>query len=316
MKKVLTSIILLFVLQLNAQVSISKEQWQQDLLFLKTTIQNDYPFLYKKVTKEEFHVALHKFYQEIPSLEEHEIVVGFNKLISLFEYGHTLVSFHQEPFAFSEFPFNLYQFKDGIYIEGTHRDYKVALGAKLIAVEGIPISKVLEMIKPTVEAENSQYFKAYGINNIRHPEVLHTQRITSKLQSSLRLTLEKDGQRFDQTFHLLADKEAVPTKYGFTPNHKNWLSARKQDKTPLYLKNFDKIYYYEYLAEEKSVYVRHSRVRDDLSESTDAFYKRVFEFIENSDVEKLILDLRLNGGGNNYLVKPIITGIIETEKIN
>ena len=107
MKKVLTSIILLFALQLNTQSSISKEQWQQDLLFLKKTIQNDFPFLYKKVTKEEFHKALHNFYQEIPSLEEHEIAVGFNKLISLFEYGHTLVSFHQKPFAFSEFPFNL-----------------------------------------------------------------------------------------------------------------------------------------------------------------------------------------------------------------
>ena len=91
-------------------------------------------------------------------------------------------------------------------------NYKEVLGAKLTAVEGTPISKVLEMIKPTVEAENSQCFKAYGINNIRHPEVLHNQRITPKLQSTLRLTLEKDGQRFEQTFHLLANKAGVPTK--------------------------------------------------------------------------------------------------------
>ena len=103
---------------------------------------------------------------------------------------------------------------------------------------------------------------------------------------------------------------------GFTNNHKNWLSARKQDKTPLYLKNFDKVYYYEYLPEQKTVYIRHSRVRDDLSENIEAFYKRVSEFIENNHVEKLILDVRLNGGGNNYLVKPMITRIIETEKIN
>ena len=33
-------------------------------------------------------------------------------------------------------------------------------------------------------------------------------------------------------------------------------------------------------------------------------------------MDKLILDLRLNGGGNNYKNKPVVTGIIETEKIN
>jgi tetratricopeptide (TPR) repeat protein len=33
-------------------------------------------------------------------------------------------------------------------------------------------------------------------------------------------------------------------------------------------------------------------------------------------VEKLVIDVRLNGGGNNYKNKPIVTGIIRTKKIN
>lgn len=32
--------------------------------------------------------------------------------------------------------------------------------------------------------------------------------------------------------------------------------------------------------------------------------------------KKLLLDVRLNGGGNNYKNKPVVTGIIRTEKIN
>ncbi len=30
----------------------------------------------------------------------------------------------------------------------------------------------------------------------------------------------------------------------------------------------------------------------------------------------MVLDVRLNGGGNNYLNKPVVTGIIESKKIN
>ena len=303
-------------MQLSAQEVVTAEQWQQDLRFLQKTINNDFSFLYKKVTAKEFNTAVDNFYNEIPNLEEHEIVVGFSKVISLFKYGHTYVSFHQKPYEFSQFPFNLYQFNDGIYVEGTQKRYSKAVGAKVIAVEGTPIVDVLEAIKPTVEAENSQYFKAYGINNIRYPEVLHAQRITQKLQSKVTLTLEKNGERFDQTFDVLENKAGLPIKYGFIQSDEEWISARNQDETPLYLKNFDKIFYYEYLPNQKAVYVRHSGIWNDKTETMESFYKRVFEFVEKNEVEKLILDVRLNGGGNNYLLKPVITGIIETQKIN
>jgi hypothetical protein len=257
MKKILTSLVLLLTLHISAQETISKEQWQQDLRFLQKTINNDYSFLYKKVTAKEFNQTADNFYKEIPTLEEHEIVVGFSKLISTIKYGHTLVSFHQKKYEFSQFPYNLYEFNDGIYIEGTLKDYSKAVGAKVIAIEGTPIAEVLEVIKPTVEAENAQYFKAYGLNNIRHPEVLHAQRITKTLQSKVTFTLEKNGEQFDQTFEVLANKEGVPTKHGFVKASESWISARNQEETPLYLKNFDKIYYYEYLTEQKTVYVRH-----------------------------------------------------------
>jgi tetratricopeptide (TPR) repeat protein len=55
---------------------------------------------------------------------------------------------------------------------------------------------------------------------------------------------------------------------------------------------------------------------DDKEETIAAFYKKVFEFIDKNDVEKLVIDVRLNGGGNNYKNKPVITGIIESKKIN
>ena len=78
----------------------------------------------------------------------------------------------------------------------------------------------------------------------------------------------------------------------------------------------DKIYAFDYLADQKLVYVRQSQIQDDASEDIPTFYKKVFDFIDSNDVEKLVLDVRLNGGGNNYKNKPIITGIVKSEKIN
>ncbi|HET6768375.1 MAG TPA: tetratricopeptide repeat protein, partial [Chitinophagaceae bacterium] len=112
------------------------------------------------------------------------------------------------------------------------------------------------------------------------------------------------------------DAFRFPRQYGFVKPGDEWMSVRNQVTTPNYLKHLDKIYYYEYLPESKTVYVRHSQIQDDKDEAIPAFYKKVFEFIDKNDVEKLVLDVRLNGGGNNYKNKPIVTGIIESKKIN
>ncbi len=311
MKNTLIILSLLFFFPLAAQQTISVTQWQEDLRFIQNTIHKDYSFLFVKTTKQEFDTRIEKLYNDIPNLELHEIKVGITRLIASFKYGHTGIYF-----KFQSLPFNLYEFKDGIYIQGVHKNYRKALGAKVLKINNIPIEEALEKIAPVVNAENSQFFKAYGINYLGSPEVLHVQKITKTLQNEVTLTLEKNGKVFTQSFTVMEDGEGVPTHHGFVHQDENWLDVRDQSTTPLYLKDLDKIYYSEYLTEEKAMYVRHSRIRDEAEESTKDFYARVFDAVEQQDVDKLIIDLRLNGGGSNNLNKPIITGLIETEKIN
>ncbi len=316
MKKILLIIHALLFLQISAQETLTTEQWQEDLRFLQNTIHKDYSFLFVKTTKEIFDTEVETLSKNIPNLEEHEIIVGMTKIIALFKYGHTGVNFNQKQIKFHSLPFNLYQFNDGVFIQGVHKDYEKTLGAKVLKINNVLISDALKKIYPVVNAENDQYFKAYGINNLIIPEVLHIQGITNKLENAVKLTLEKEGKIFTQSFTSLPKGESVPTKYGYVLEDENWIEARNQTVTPLYLKNLDKIYFFEYLPEQKAVYVRHSQIQDDPEEDTSTFYARVFDFIENNDVEKLVLDVRLNWGGNNYKNKPIITGIIESKKIN
>ena len=165
-----------------------------------------------------------------------------------------------------------------------------------------------------MSAENDQFFKAHGLHYLGVPEVLHAKGIIENV-SSVSLTLEKDGVQFDMTF-TPRPSESFPGHYGLIQSQGDWLDARSGSETPLWLKDLDKKYFFEYLAEEKVVYVRQSEVQDDVNENIADFYARVIEFVNGNEVEKLILDLRLNGGGNNYKNKPVITGLLKCEKIN
>ena len=300
-----------------AQINITKEQWQGDLRFLQQTVHKDYSFLFKKTTAEQFDKEVDLLFEQIPNLKEHQIIVGLAKIVALFGYGHTAIWLRGGPdhrYGFHKMPYHLYQFSDGVYIQGVHKKYGKALGAKVLKIEGMPIEAALKAIKPTFPVENDQFFKGYGYSYLQIPEILHAQGVMNELKPTVTLTLEKNGVEFSQTFEQVNAETNV--SYGFVQNNDDWLDIRKQDQTPLWLKNLDQIYYYEYLPKFKAVYVRQSQIQDDPKISIPDFYKEVFEFVEQNEVEKLILDVRLNGGGNNYKNKPVVTGIIRTEKIN
>ncbi|MEL6251472.1 MAG: tetratricopeptide repeat protein [Bacteroidota bacterium] len=309
----------LIFLSAQAQIGLSSTQWQEDLRFLQTTIHQEYPFLLKKISKEDFDASVEKLHTEIPNLQEHEIIVGLARIVSSIKYGHTAISLSSwnsiGPVKFHRIPVNFYWYNDGIHLQGVHKKYEINLGAKVLEIEGMPIEKALKMIYPTVPAENDQYFKAFGISNLGIPEVLHAQKISSSLKPSISLKLEKDGKSWIQEFEA-AKTYDYPGSYSHFQEKGDWLDARDNGIDPLYLKNLGKIYFYEYLPEDKAVYVRQSQIQDDPSADIPTFYAEVFDFIEKNEVEKLIIDVRLNGGGNNYKNKPVVTGIIQSEKIN
>ena len=309
-------IFLFFVFcSLSAQDTISSSEWQEDLRYLQKTVNEKYSFLFKKVSEKEFNETVETFHKAIPNMEPHEIVVGFSKIIALFKYGHTRMAYSDAPVPFHSIPVEFYRFKDGLYIKSAHKDHESLLGAQVIAIEGVPIDKVEEAVYPTVPVENKLFFDAYGLDHMTIPEVLHAQGVTPVLKGTVALTLKKDGKLFEET---LAATESLwpPMKYGEIRPDSDWVNARDTSFTPNYLKHFERVYYFEYLKDTKTVYVRHSRIRHDKEESVEDFYQNVFEFIDNNEVEKLVLDVRLNGGGNSFLNKPIITGIIANQKIN
>ena len=290
-------------------------QWQEDLRFLQQTLHNDYPFLFKKIDKASFDASVEGLHDAIPRMEPHEIMVGLARLVASFGYGHTVLGYWEGKVPFHELPLVLYHFDDGVYLQGVHRDYADLAGARLMGIEGMPVDTVLARMRPVVPAENEMFVKAYGIHYLTYPEFLHAQGVIPAFKTTLTLQLEKEGRPFEAQV-MAVPSERFPRQYGMVVPGEDWVESRDLSHTPMYLKNLESIYYMEYLSEQKVLYVRQSQVMDQEGEDIPTFYGRVFDFIENNEVKKLVLDLRLNGGGNNYKNKPVVTGIIRSEQID
>jgi hypothetical protein len=84
---------------------------------------------------------------------------------------------------------------------------------------------------------------------------------------------------------------------------------------PLWLKDPQNIYWFEYLADSKTVYVQYNSVAEKKDETIADFAKRVFAFVEANPVDRFVLDIRRNGGGNARLNLPFIHGLIRSDKV-
>jgi hypothetical protein len=78
----------------------------------------------------------------------------------------------------------------------------------------------------------------------------------------------------------------------------------------------DRFQWFEYLPEHKTVYFQFNKVLDDAKESLARFTERLLKFIDANEVEKLVIDMRWNNGGDTSLGQPLLLGIIGNRKIN
>jgi hypothetical protein len=101
------------------------------------------------------------------------------------------------------------------------------------------------------------------------------------------------------------------------PAPASWVTlASTLPSPPLYVQHMDKAQWFEFLADRKTVYFQFNGVRNDPAESLAAFADRLTKFIDANDVERLVIDMRWNNGGNTALSPPLLLDIISNRKIN
>jgi hypothetical protein len=315
-RKIFFSILLCFCgASANSQTSA---EWQVDLKYLQQTVHSKYNNLFYNINANEWDKKVDDLYKQIPSLKKEEVLAGFMQLLTSFHVGHTLVDISEfnpgsKLLQLSRLPYGLYSFSDGVYILTAADSYQKAVGGRVLKIGNVGINEALEAIRPLVSYENEQGFRNKSMYYLAIPEFLKTQGITSNA-SQIPITWVKDGKEETTIFNVGANaNEYYSTGLEFQPG---WIVAQKKGTTPLWKKEPSSYRYMEYLPKTKTLYIRHSITGDDGDKTIEAFFNTIVDFIDHNRVEKLVLDVRTNEGGDNYLNKAIITSIIKSRKIN
>lgn len=292
------------------------EGWRTDLQFLAREIKRRGWNLFPRTgTEAELNTEVKKLHDAIPKSTDAQIIIELMRLMRRVGDGHSGLLPTDRPEFTQTIPVQFYWFEEGLFVIAADPKHKDLLGSQVLKFGGREVSEIVRVIQATSSEDNPIWIKQTAPYRMRNLPLLHAAGAIpdpNKVELVLR---GLDGK--ERTVTLAADT-TQPNIWNTLPNPPEWINLPQTLKTPvpLYLKNPAARYWFEYLADRKTVYFGLNSVRNDPKEPLAAYAERLFKFIDANDVEKLVIDLRWNNGGNTFLLKPLVQGLVRTEKIN
>jgi len=286
--------------------NLTKKEWSEDVDLLLKKIINIHPNPYRRYSLSDFEIKANQL-KEYPPVNQAKAALILYEFLAMAADGHTEEA--STPIVLRGYwlPMTIRLFSDGWFIRTGHTRYRALFGNPITHIQGTPIELVIERIRPLVSYDN-EIGAVDGIGNLmRNAVILEALEIAPR--DSVEITVQnKNGKSITTMVYSTSDSWVTD----------EWIDVDQElnpEQKPLY-RRFDRNYDFEFIADEKMIYVWFEKVRDEDDESIAQFFSRVFDFIKENEVKRFVLDIRENTGGNLELNGPVLHGLIACKKVN
>jgi hypothetical protein len=269
-----------------------------DVRFLAAEMERIHPDLFHSVPREQFHAAVDALVARAPALERDQLLVELLRIVAMTgeRDGHMglfpLVE-HARPLHLA--PVRVWVFPEGMYVVASPRRPEL-VGSKLVAIWGRPVDEVAALVRPLVTRDNESSLILRLPEFMITGEVLHGLGIAATAEE-VRLTVERGtGERVDATLPTLAGPQ-----YWSLVQHVWSPPPPPGVRTPLWLRNPEKSQWFAKLAKGRVVYAAYSHTG-----FTSTFAESLRRRASSPRVRRVVVDIRLNPGGNNTAYRPLL----------
>ena len=294
---------------------VTSEDWRADLRDLEQQLAERHVDLYHEVSEQEFKSAVDDLYDRIPELSPPEILVEIAQLVALVGDGHTSIyPGNQKKWFFGLYPLRLYSFADGIYPIAVSAEYAHLFGKRLVQIDATPIDEAFRIISTTVGADNDMEFQYIVPFELIRPEMLHALGIANSPDRAEFVFEDGTSEVFEgMTEEEWHDLDWLVANGTYAPELKSpsmrfeFLFATSLTRPHLEQRKY---YWYTYLEAKKTVYLQYNVCWDKKDDITfAAMVEEMFEFMDGNPVDRLVVDLRQNTGGEPMIAEPLIKGL-------
>ncbi|KAA3637340.1 MAG: hypothetical protein DWP97_01025 [Calditrichaeota bacterium] len=313
--------VILVFCALGCSIFVTSEDWQKDLRELETQLKERHINIFHNVSKETFETSVNDLHKKIPSLTTPEILVGIAQIVAMVGDGHTSFYASDQPDKrFNIYPISLYSFTDGIYLTAAAEEYSHLFGKRLVRIDKTPIDDAIKAINTTISADNDMEYVYTTPFMLIRSEMLYVLGITDSINEATYIFEDGTEQKF--TSMSVSDynsQDWLVVNSIFGPERKS-PSMRHEflfasSLTLPHLKE-RKYYWYTYMKEQRTLFFQYNvcwnqKDRPSFKEVVD----KMFKYLDNNPVERIIIDLRQNTGGEPLIAEPLIDGLEQRSEL-
>lgn len=297
--------------------------WLEDIDYIQKSLPQRHANLFAHISEKDFVSKMEKLKEDIPNISDEEIPVRLMEIFAPVQDAHLfIVNFHsdmQKLFSVKTFlnvsldsrlstilPLKTGWFGESLYVTEIDSEYSKALGTKLVKINGLPINEVMGRINGLIPHNNEQRLRFLGPMHLVNPQVLRHFDLLKK-DTAACVFQKENGETFNLNIKV---KNKDDVKFAALLDN-----VRQK---PLAMKS-DALYWYEYLPDKNSLYFRLATYSDiplpkqrsydepkgsglNLNYENFSKYKsfmnEMLKTLEDKKVDKLIIDLRGNNGGD------------------
>ncbi|WP_430966590.1 S41 family peptidase [Spongiimicrobium sp. 2-473A-2-J] len=296
------------------------EAWEADLDYLKLLIEDTHIAPFAHVDRNNWETVIARTRKLIPLLEDYEIVCEFQRIAAMVNDGHTVVYNPRLPshekLAFHHLPLMLYYFGTELYVRSASEKYKDLVGKRVLKIGDRDIRDIEDDLWRYHHGnDNRMQFYWQTPWYLVLPEILKYYGATNSLRN-VEFTLG-DDQGAEETVVLQTD-QLLTKRYQKSTAPQSWVNMRDNAgrDVPYYLQNPDSLFWHTQLRDNNLLYLQINKIRNKKDLTLERYMEQVMGQLEEKNARALIIDLRLNNGGNTRLMKPLIKSIIKNERIN
>jgi hypothetical protein len=296
------------------EASLTSEQWRRDLRVLAAELPRVHPHPFHDVSEADWRAAVADLDARIPSLSRNQVTVELMRLVARIGEGHTALNpLYRAEMGWHYLPVLPHVFADGLYVRSATPEHARLAGARIVRIGKLPADEAFHAVAAVVAHDNDSGARAAVPFFLVMPEMLDGLGI-APAGRPVPLELERDGRRF--TVELETAGALSPRghgAFGSAMDRTGWVDARPATApTPLAFAEPTRIYWSRDLPEARTAYLQYNAVVDMPDEPIAAFFPRAIAAASASAADRLVIDVRNNGGGNNFLNRPIVKAVIRS----
>jgi len=290
-------------------------EWRQDIDILTAKIEQYHPAPWAKISKEAFIGRAEEIKTNLQEWNKERIILEMMKLVALLRDGHTKVLFSNQDNFNLWFPIRIEKFHDGLFITGTDIENAGLLGANVLRMGKQDAASAYSRVGTIIATDSDHGIARLATNYLSNAVILKTLGIIDSqrflplevlLQDGLKKEISVESAQWRMLFSLHYHKTRVPTN-----NEIKTIFDDKLDSLPLYLSRVipSRVpYWFEYIPDDKMIYLQYNNVTNWNKEPFRDFTKRLFKAYDKhiSKIDKFVIDVRFNSGGNGYLLPPFV----------